>query len=200
MFNKKDLSIAIAAALALQVSQLHAQDSASPENNILEEVKVTATKREVSAQDIPANIPVVDEQRLRESYIYDISRLSQVVPGLNVIDYGADNARDIVIRGMKNTGLQEYTTSGTTNIFMDDTLLGSTNLEINDVERVEVLRGPQGVLYGGGSVGGTIRYVTHRPDPGRYGGWVEAGVSSTRDVSDLGWETRTLGAMCGASL
>jgi len=188
MFKKNKLGIAIVAALAMPASQAHAQD----DTVVIDEIIVTATKRERSAQDVPINISAIDEDQLLEGNLFDISRLSQAVPGLNVVDYGAEDTRDIVLRGMNASRLQVLGNSRTTSIYMNDTLIDYTNLDINDVARIEVLRGPQGTLYGGGAVGGTIRYVTNKPDPLEFSGWVETGISDTADAGDLGWQTKAV--------
>lgn len=189
MDNKKnELALAIAAGLALPASPAWAQD----DDNVIDEIIVTATKRELSVQDVPINISAFNEQRLRDDNLFDIDRLAQEVPGLNVVNYGAEDVRDIVLRGMSTTRLQVLNTAGTTSIYMNDTVLDYTNLDINDVARIEVLRGPQGTLYGGGAVGGTIRYVTNPPDPSQFSGWVKGGVWQTTESGGTGWETEAV--------
>jgi len=183
-----ELRIAIAASLALPASQVYAQSN----HDVIDEIIVTATKRELSVQDVPFNISVFEEDRLRDGNLFDIDRLSQEVSGLNVVNYGAENVRNIVLRGMNATRLQVISSASTTSIYMNDTVLDYTNLDINDVSRVEVLRGPQGTLYGGGAVGGTIRYVTNQPDPSQLTGWVEAGLWETTQSGGTGWETNAV--------
>jgi len=164
---------------------------AQDDHEVIDEVIVTATKREVPVQGVPINISVFDEDRLREGHLFDITRLSQEIPGLNVVDYGAETVRDPVLRGLNASRLLLwYGTSKTTSIYLDDTVIDYTHLDIYDVARIEVLRGPQGTLYGGGAVGGTIRYVTNRPDPDSFSGWVEAGMSSFTNSGETGWETK----------
>lgn len=101
MIKKNKLGIAIVAALAMPASQAHAQDNTV----VIDEIIVTATKRECSAQDVPINISAIDEDQLLEGNLFDISRLSQEVPGLNVVDYGAENVRVSVF---KQSGLFSY--------------------------------------------------------------------------------------------
>ena len=69
---------------------------------------------------------------------------------------------------------------------MDNTPL-FTNLRMNDLARVEVLRGPQGTLYGAGSVGGTLRFIFNRPDPEAFAGKFNAGFGTTEDADDLNY-------------
>jgi outer membrane receptor protein involved in Fe transport len=159
----------------------------------IDEIIVTATKREVPVQGVPINISAFEEVRLREGNLFDINRLSQEIPGLNVIDYGTENhTLDIVLRGLNASRLQLWGGLRTTSIYLNDTVVDYTNFDINDVARVEVLRGPQGTLYGGGAVGGTIRYVTNKPDPNNISGWVEAGMSNYAGSEDFGWQTKVV--------
>lgn len=180
------IGFAIAAALAMPAGTVNAQ-AAAPD--ALEEIVVTATRRDESAQDIPLNITAIDEGRLREGNVFDLTRLPQEVPGLTVIDYGTGFAKNVVLRGMNATRLQLGVSAGTTGIYMNDTVIDSTSLDIVDVARVEVLRGPQGTLYGGGAVGGVIRYITNKPDASAFGGSLEAGLSEVASASEMGWET-----------
>ena len=187
MIKRKALTVVLFTALTLP-SWTFAQD----DNEVIDEIIVTATKREVSVQGVPINIAAFEEQRLEEGNLFDIDRLSHQIPGLNIVNYGAENFRDIILRGMNATRLQVWSTSGTTSIYVNDTVIDYTNLDINDVARVEVLRGPQGTLYGGGAVGGTIRYVTNKPDLAGVSGWVETGLSWTEGAGDTGWQAKAV--------
>ncbi len=189
--RRSQISIAVAAALTVPTGQAYAQqDAGTPGGNQLEEIIVTATKREQSVQDIPFNISAISGESLREANLYNISRLAQEVPGLNVVDFGPDNSRVVILRGLNASRIQSRANDGqagiaaTTSIYMNDTLIDYSNLDIVDVARVEVLRGPQGTLYGGGAVGGTIRYVTNAPDPSVTNGWLETGATSTDSHSN----------------
>jgi len=187
MNSSAKLTIAITASLTLLASPTIAQDN----DGTIDEIIVTATKREVPVQGVPINISVFEGDTLREGNLFDITRLSQEIPGLNVVDYGAETVRDPVLRGMNSSRLLLwYETSKTTSIYLDDTVIDYTHLDIYDVARIEVLRGPQGTLYGGGAVGGTIRYVTNKPDPDAFAGWIEAGMSSLTGSGETGWETK----------
>ena len=187
MIKTNALAVVLFTALTLP-SWTFAQD----DHEVIDEIIVTATKREVPVQGVPINIAVLEEQRLKEGNLFDIDRLSHEVPGLNVVNYGAENFRDIILRGVNATRLQVWSNSSTTSIYVNDTVIDYTNLDINDVARVEVLRGPQGTLYGGGAVGGTIRYVTNKPDIGRFSGWVDTGVSQTASAADPGWHVEAV--------
>jgi outer membrane receptor protein involved in Fe transport len=188
MIRRNKLAIVTITAVTLPLWAF-AQD----DHEVIDEIIVTATKREIPVQGVPINISAFEEERLREGNLFDITRLSQEVPGLNVVDYGAETGRDIILRGLNATRLQVWSVpAGTTSIYVNDTVIDYTHLNINDVARIEVLRGPQGTLYGGGAVGGTIRYVTNKPDPDNFIGWVEAGLSSIQDSGDVGWHNKAV--------
>jgi len=184
---KGRIEIAVLAWLALLASPIFARD----DDGVIDEIIVTSTKRDVPVQGVPINISVFEEDTLREGNLIDITHLSQEIPGLNVVDYGAETYRDPILRGLNTSRLLLwYGRSKTTSIYLDDTVIDYTHLDIYDLARIEVLRGPQGTLYGGGAVGGTIRYVTNKPDPDRFVGWIEAGMLSFTDSGNTGWETK----------
>ncbi|MDB4032585.1 TonB-dependent receptor [Porticoccaceae bacterium] len=141
-------------------------------HGVLEEVIVTAQKREQRLKDIPISISVLGGDELSVRGIADLADIGRAVPGVSVIDSGG--RRSVNIRGIANgagstplTGfyLDEIPTLGGESGFSFDL----PDLRIYDLERVEVLRGPQGTLYGQGSMGGTIRFITKDPDLQEFG-------------------------------
>jgi len=130
----------------------------------LEEVIVSAQRREEPLQQVPISIVALTAEDLRKRNIASIDQLPQAVPGLSLESSGG-YARRIEIRGISDvTGY--WSTVG---VYVDDidaTSVLASQLPLNtyDLERVEVLRGPQGTLYGEGSSGGTIRFITKKPD------------------------------------
>ena len=121
----------------------------------IEELIVTANKRAESVQDIAMNVSVLTEDVMTERGIYRPEDYLRTLAGVSTP--GGDVY--YTIRGL-NTGTAQVT-SGTTNTFMDEIAGSITNLY--DVRRIEVLRGPQGTLYGSNAVGGTIRYILNKP-------------------------------------
>ena len=121
----------------------------------IEEIIVTANKRAESVQDIAMNVSVLTEDVIRERGIYRPEDYLRSLAGVSTP--GGDVY--YTIRGL-NTGTAQVT-SGTTNTFLDEISGSITNLY--DVSRIEVLRGPQGTLYGSNAVGGTIRYILNKP-------------------------------------
>ena len=139
----------------------------SPEvdGTTLQEVLVTAQKREERLIDVPISIGVVGSNELKARQITSLEDLPQVVPDLAFNNVG--NNHYFEIRGVSNL----IGNSPLVGIYIDEadvTLGGAAATQINpsvyDLERVEVLRGPQGTLYGEGSAGGTVRLVTRNPD------------------------------------
>ena len=121
----------------------------------IEEIIVTANKREQTVQDIPMNISVLTSEVMTERGIYNPEDYLRTLAGVSTP--GGDTY--YTMRGL-NTGTAQVS-SGTSNTYMGEISMGMTNLY--DVNRIEVLRGPQGTLYGSNAVGGTIRYITAIP-------------------------------------
>ena len=123
----------------------------------VEEVVVTANKKEQTAQEIPMNISVITEQVMIERGMTKPEDFLRTLAGVSTP--GGDVY--YTIRGLNTSTAQ--TSSGTTNTFIDE--IGGSAMHLFDIARIEVLRGPQGTLYGSNAVGGTIRYITNKPNP-----------------------------------
>ncbi|NIB38313.1 TonB-dependent receptor [Pseudomaricurvus alkylphenolicus] len=136
----------------------------------IEEVVVTATKRAQSTMDVPYNISATTSETLERQGITDFSKLADSVPGLAYTDTGSRDSginSGLIIRGLNtsSSGFTDFATvaAPTVSVYVGETPL-FYNVYLKDIERVEVLRGPQGTLYGSGSLGGTIRYINKEPD------------------------------------
>jgi len=153
----------------LSVAHVSAQTPApageATEEAPLQEVTVTATRHEEAISKVPISITALTQQSLDERGIKDIVDVSRFTPGVNIDTSGTNN---IAIRGIASSG-----GAGTTGIYLDDTPIQMRALAFNpdealpktfDIERVEILRGPQGTLFGAGSEGGTVRYITAQPN------------------------------------
>ena len=139
-------------------------DASSAGFGALEEIVVTATRREESISKVPISITALNQDALDQKGIRDFSEMVRFTPGVS-IDQTGTNA--ISIRGISSSG-----GAGTTGIYIDDTPIQMRALGFNpddtlpktfDLDRVEVLRGPQGTLFGAGSEGGTVRYIMTQP-------------------------------------
>src|SRR6202034_4253603 len=160
------LAAAISAVLA-GGAQLHSAPALAED---MGEIIVTATRRSESVADIPYNISAVGSTDLIDSGVTDLVGLTHMVPGLVSPDLGprASNLNGtLTIRGLNassvNAQSQEIA-APLVSTYVDETPLFA-NLKMTDIARVEVLRGPQGTLYGSGSVGGTVRMIHNEPDP-----------------------------------
>ena len=138
-----------------------AQAADSSPNNVLEEIVVTATRHEENLSKVPISVTAITQESLDIKGIKDINDVARFTPGVNVDNSGTSN---ISIRGISSSG-----GAGTTGIYIDDTPIQMRTIAFNpdealpksfDIDRVEVLRGPQGTLFGAGSEGGTVRYIT----------------------------------------
>ena len=141
--------------------------AAQESTGVLDEIIVTATRRDESVQDVPYNIQAISAQTLQLTGAIDQSDFARMIPGLSMVDRGARDGVEFVLRGL-TTGSNSGSIGQTTTTYVDDTQVdlyyGLLDLKLLDVERIEVLRGPQGTLYGGGAIGGTIRYISTPPD------------------------------------
>ena len=163
-----------------------APDTAPTEDFGLQEVVVTASRRAVSAQDLPVSITAVTGAELDQAGIVDMAGLAHAMAGVNYTDkgpFGGVNGANLIIRGLNSettAGLPAAASPVVPPVatYVDDTPL-FVNLRLQDLDRVEILRGPQGTLYGSGSLGGTIRFVQNAPDPTAFDAKAEAGVSDT---------------------
>lgn len=159
-FKRSAISLALASAMALPVVA-NAQEEAVAEEEGFEKVLVTATRRVNDVQDIPINIMALGSKQLEDNRIYDLVDVSKWVPGLTVLDQGGRTSNTIIVRGLNTDSLGPSGTNsggGTVATYLGEIPL-YLDLKLTDVDRVEVLIGPQGTLYGAGTLGGAIRYI-----------------------------------------
>jgi len=183
------LSQAIATALiASSPAFVYAQDA------VLEEVIVTATRRAQSIEDVPYNISALSGDELAEAGISQAAELFRVLPGINFIDLGPRsgvNNSNLIIRGINSEDLARNSgplqTAPVVSTYINETPV-FVNLRLNDIERVEILRGPQGTLYGSGSLGGSVRYIYNKPDFESFSGEARAGLSQTKNGDGINYE------------
>jgi iron complex outermembrane receptor protein len=163
---------------------------------LIEEVLVTAQKRTESAQDVPSSVSVLDSRRVRQLHATTILDYAAYIPGLNVSSGGGPGQTTITLRGIAPVG-----PGAVVGYYVDDTPLGSSSnygagrefgldLMPYDVERIEVLRGPQGTLYGAGAMGGLLKYVLRRPSTSDFEAWAGAQTFGVASAEDLGWGVR----------
>lgn len=182
MSGKYELFLSVGGALALAASAVPAVSWADEQPVTLTEIVVTAQKRSEKLQDVPLAITALSGDELAQIGAYDFSDYARRVPGLS-FDAAGPTSTKVVLRGI-STGLPDENRPAV-GYYLDDVPLASsplqlgTDLQLVDVDRVEVLRGPQGTLYGAGSMGGTIKIVTHAPDLDSFYGQAMAEDSGT---------------------
>ncbi len=178
-----------AASLAALTSPARAQEAAQQSGDgqsatATDEIIVTGTRRAESVRDVPFNIQAISSDTLEKTGATDIADFARTVPGLSLTDNGAREGVTLVLRGLRTgteAALAPTTTVYVDEIPMDMPFRGSPlDLKLVDVERVEVLRGPQGTLFGGGAIGGTLRYISKKPGMTAIEGRVGAELSATR--------------------
>ncbi|MEE4216059.1 MAG: TonB-dependent receptor [Xanthomonadales bacterium] len=156
-YTRNALVLAVGTGLAAQVQ---AQDQSE---NVLEEVLVTAAKRETTLQDLSMSVSAISMEAMQRGEINDITRIDQLVPGMQFASSG--NEVRIALRGTRqnNVGTEAEQSVG---IFEDGVYVPTSTQALGayvDVQRIEVLRGPQGTLYGRNTFGGTINVITNDP-------------------------------------
>jgi outer membrane receptor protein involved in Fe transport len=176
------LSVVLITTCASVNAQHGVEDSGQ---DLLEEIVVTATRRHTALQETPLSVGVLTAQDIEDSGALHVFDYWRMIPSLAVTDWGFAGNR-FIIRGLSGSSGPETDESLTAN-YLDDTLLVSPqglfthapSFRLVDIDRVEVLRGPQGTLFGAGSMGGAIRLITNQPDAGRPTQYYEALISNT---------------------
>lgn len=150
-----------------------------------DDIVVTATRRSERLQDVPISITAFSQKDLTEKGIVGFEGIARETPGV-VLDQRSDNNLSITTRGISTNGYHAGLQS-TTTVYLDDlpitTIGNSVTLDpgLYDVERVEFLRGPQGTLFGSGSLSGALRILTHNPDLTRFDMSAAADIGVTPD-------------------
>lgn len=151
------------------ITPVHAQDRVG-ERDWVEEVIVTATKRETALQDTSLSISVLTQDFMEQQGFSDLESFANSVPSLEFSNGGTPGLNRVTIRGISSA--QGVATVG---MYFDDLPATSVTVQSQqpdllalDVERVEILRGPQGTLFGEGAMGGAIRFISNKPDPTRF--------------------------------
>lgn len=166
------------AALGATVSPAMAQSAQTATAAVEDEggvadIIVTAQRRDDRLQDVPLAISAITGDALEKNAVSNFRDLVQSAPSISTVSSGGVNSK-VVLRGV-SSGVSDANTSAA-GFYLNDTPLassytaGGTDLDLYDISRVEVLRGPQGTLYGGGTMGGTIRIITNAPNTSEFSG------------------------------
>jgi len=181
-FTRKSIAAAASLLVAMTAHQSVIAAEAEEAPQTLDKVIVTAQKREQAAIDVPASVTAINADRLSRSGMVRLEDYAAQVPGMTVTAL-TKGFTSVVLRGI-TTGISSATPS--TAYYIDDAPIGSItayatgstltpDLDPYDLRRIEVLKGPQGTMYGAGAVGGLLRYVTTTPDSDRFSGAISLG-------------------------
>src|SRR5450631_85733 len=209
-FNRRWLSVVTAGILApaLYGSAVFAQSAPEATGNEgISEIIVTATRREERLQDVPVSITAFSQEQMDAQGLRSIDDVTRLTPGVTFQRMGMslsanynDENSDINIRG-----IDSQAGTSTTGIYIDDTPVqtrhigfGAVNVfpALFDLDRVEVLRGPQGTLFGAGAEGGAVRFITPQPNLTKDSGYLRSEVASTKS-GDASYE---MGAAAGGPI
>ena len=167
--------------------QSAALDAAGPAGggaNSLDEIVVTAEKREEKLKDVPMSVTALGGSKLDNLQAVDFADYAALVPGLSLQAIQPGNTR-LTLRGQNAGGV-----GSTVAVYLDDAPFGSSNALLNgsintgdfdtwDMQRIEVLRGPQGTLFGADSEAGTVRYITNQPSLTTFSGFTHGELAET---------------------
>ncbi|MEQ8485455.1 MAG: TonB-dependent receptor [Pseudomonadales bacterium] len=181
MTIEKRNGVARAAAIAVLLSgaapmaHVHAAQA-----DYIEEVVVTAQKRSESIQDVPVAVTALTARTLEDMGAQSFMDYQRFLPSLSVLSRGDGNST-LQVRGVSPPG---FGTQATTAVYFDETPVtaqfGQADTPVVDIERVELLRGPQGTLYGEGSIGGTLLIISNKPSTDAFTAEAEVEGSSTK--------------------
>jgi len=193
--RRKALSLAVASLISLASAQASAQSgpgadvAAGPalDADKTEVVTVTATRRREPIRDVPLRVETISTEALERSGAASLTDYVGSLPGVHVESDGGPGRGQVNIRGVGVGGLS----APTVGIYIDDVAFGSStgfvgeavsslDLSLLDLHHVELLRGPQGTLYGAGAMGGLLKYVTNDPDPSGLSGKAGVAVRQSR--------------------
>ena len=194
--------VPVSAPASAQTGQEQRAQAANPQPNASPappapsqgEIIVTATKRATTVQDVPFSVNAQTQQDIQRANAQTIEDISRNVAGLTVQNLGPGQSQ-VSVRGVSagqivrdQPGVKEQV-----GIYLDESVVSlslfTPDFDLFDLNRVETLRGPQGTLFGSGSVGGTIRYITNQPRTDRIEGTVEAGINVLKG-GDIGYDAK----------
>ena len=183
-YSISPIAAAVSAALVTPAAALAQEEGAS--DDVLDNIIVTATKREVNLQNVAADIQAIPEAMLKEMGALNTDDYIRFMPSVNWINLSSGGNSKIIFRGVSVGG--GFIATDSSSIYLDEIPLTATNgtqpeVRMMDIARVEALNGPQGTLFGAAAQAGTLRIITNKPDPSGFEASVE-GVLRSGDTSD----------------
>ncbi|HKU15214.1 MAG TPA: TonB-dependent receptor [Steroidobacteraceae bacterium] len=175
--RSKTLTGSVAVALGLAAPALGFA-AAPGDESIIEQIIVTAQKRAVALQDVPFSVAAPTGDQIRNAGASSLPELGRMVPGLAIADLGPGQSQ-VALRGISAGQVvrDQPGVKAQVGVYLDESpisvALFTPDLDLFDLDRFEVLRGPQGTLFGSGSISGVLRYITAQPELNQFGGTVE---------------------------
>ena len=182
-FRRSTLSVAV---MGLLSSGAMAQDTQQKDDDDFEQIIVTATKRAESIEDIPFSINAQTQRDFERSGAGNLEDVARNVASVSIQNLGPGQSQ-VSMRGVSagqivrdQPGVKEQV-----GVYLDESVISlslfTPDLDLFDLNRIETLRGPQGTLFGSGSIGGTLRYITNQPELDTFEGKFEANINSVTD-------------------
>jgi iron complex outermembrane receptor protein len=172
--SQKDLKLEAGATLSANFTL---------EAGLSEEITVTSLKRESTLQEVPFSVAAPTERDLQKRGVTDIEGVAANVAGFSVQNLGPGQSQ-VAMRGVSSGQIarDQPGVKESVGAYLDESVISlslfTPDVDLFDVSRVEVLRGPQGTLFGSGSLSGTVRYISNQPEPGKTEWFGELGGSS----------------------
>lgn len=188
VFKKSALCLALSSALTLPVYSYAEEESSEDKVVGIERIEVTASRRSSSVQEAPLNITALDADVMKDQNITQLADVARWVPGLSVADQGGRNGSPIIVRGLNTNSSGPGSDGGTVATYIGEVPL-VVDMKLIDVERVEILIGPQGTLYGAGTLGGAIRYLPNKPALDETSGSIYGDIFNLSESDDMGGES-----------
>lgn len=197
--DRNTFTLSLAIAILLSGVAVFSEDATAQQvpltdsdDVFMEEITVTARKREETLQDIPISVAARTESQIRQNGLTSLEDISQTVASFSVQNLGPGQSV-VAIRG-SSAGKQDRDLPGIkeqVGVYLDESVISlslfTPDLDLFDLNRVEVLRGPQGTLFGSGSLSGTVRYITNQPDLDYSYGAVELDLNTIDDGGTGGY-------------
>jgi len=185
LFKPSLISVALAAVLCAPLAAQQAQ-SQMQEDEAVEKIMVTATKRSLAIEDVPFSINAQTQKDIERSGANSLEDISRNIASISVQNLGPGQSQ-VSMRGVSagqivrdQPGVKEQV-----GVYLDESVISlslfTPDLDFFDLSRVETLRGPQGTLFGSGSIGGTLRYITNQPEINSFDAKVEVNVNTKTD-------------------
>lgn len=187
--RRSRLATAIAAVISGTTALTGAPAHAADADNVLADIVVTARKRSEAVQDIPQSIDVFSKVQIEQLNIAQFEDYANRSPSISYISIGP-GTQYFFMRGVSDGSNPNVSNTSTTGMFLDDLSVGYygtiPDLHMYDIERIEVLNGPQGTLYGASSMSGAVRIITNKPDPTGFGAGFDEDVGAFQNgrISD----------------